>query len=369
MTAKQTNHIENKRIPIRNLWLLILYASKLFKTINEQKRYDVEKNPDDIPDLVAEILTHAVEYRLKQNLSVGLVRHHADLTRIRGRIDHIRTKRHSLLERGKIACSFDQFTTNTPQNLFVKAALDRLARIVKDKELKRRCRITTAALERAGVTKNDIHTTISRTSRAATLTASNSNDRQMLAAAELAFNIVLPTEDIGNSYLLTPDREGIKLSNLFEKAVGGFYDVVLPHTKWNVSLGKHLYWNEHAVNDERILPGMVVDIMLEKTNTTTQTKSRIIIDTKFQDIVSENEYGKTIFKSSNIYQIYAYLRSQERKSDPPSLTSTGILLHPSLGKNVDKSVTIQGHKIRFATVDLATNTADIRKRLLELVEC
>ena len=47
-------------IPVRNLWLLMLYASQLFRQVRQAGNVDVENNPEDLPDLVAEILTHAV---------------------------------------------------------------------------------------------------------------------------------------------------------------------------------------------------------------------------------------------------------------------------------------------------------------------
>ena len=73
-------------------------------------------------------------------------------------------------------------------------------------------------------------------------------------------------------------------------------------------------------------------------------------------------------KSDNIYQLYAYLRSQENAADPLSLHSTGVLLYPSLGIDYDKAATIQGHRIRFATVNLAAETQTIRKQLLRIVD-
>ena len=45
------------RIPVRNLWLLMLYASDLFRTRGIGK-VGLEDSPDDLPDLVAEILAH-----------------------------------------------------------------------------------------------------------------------------------------------------------------------------------------------------------------------------------------------------------------------------------------------------------------------
>lgn len=50
-------------------------------------------------------------------------------------------------------------------------------------------------------------------------------DRVMLAAAKLAFDLALPTEDAGAATLSSPDREEQWVRRLFEKAVGGFYAV------------------------------------------------------------------------------------------------------------------------------------------------
>jgi 5-methylcytosine-specific restriction enzyme subunit McrC len=68
-----------------------------------------------------------------------------------------------------------------------------------------------------------------------------------------------------------------------------------------------------------------------------------------------------------LYQIYAYLRSQENDDDSLSKRASGLLLHPSIGDTLDETVLIQGHAIRFATVDLTASTFDIRKQLLEMI--
>jgi 5-methylcytosine-specific restriction enzyme subunit McrC len=46
-----------------------------------------------------------------------------------------------------------------------------------------------------------------------------------------------------------------------------------------------------------------------------------------------------------------------------------LLLHPSVsGEIVDEAVEIQGHLIRFSTVDLSLPAGKIRERLLAVVE-
>ena len=69
-----------------------------------------------------------------------------------------------------------------------------------------------------------------------------------------------------------------------------------------------------------------------------------------------------------MYQLYAYLRSQEQRGEPISCYSMGVLLYPSLGVDYNESATIQGHRMSFATVDLAANSQTIRCQLLRIVD-
>ena len=61
------------------------------------------------------VLAHAVEERLRRNLSSGFREREAELIRVRGRIDLLNTERHQLLARGKVACRFEELTIDTPR--------------------------------------------------------------------------------------------------------------------------------------------------------------------------------------------------------------------------------------------------------------
>lgn len=350
------------RIPVRNLWLLMLYASDLYRELDAASRR-VEDNPNDIPDLVAAMLTTCVERRLKRNLTPGYRSRDEILSRVRGRIDHLRTESHMLLERGKVACTFDELCADTPRNRSVRAALLMLSRLVGDRELGTRCASLASRLWEAGVTGEPPG---KRQLSLETFGRGDVADRQMVSLAKLAYDLALPTEELGSRQMATPDREEHWLRKLFERAVGGFFDCTLDRARWCVTTGDWLQWPvvRKSSRIDEILPAMKTDIILENK----VAASRIIIDTKFTEIVQTGWYREESLKSGYLYQMYAYLRSQEKPEDALSTSATGVLLHPSVCDDYNEALELQGHVIRFMTVDLTASACDIRNRLLEVAE-
>lgn len=350
------------RIPVRNLWLLMLYASDLFRT-RGIGNVGLEDSPDDLPDLVAEILAHAVEVRQRRRLNLGYRSRDAVLNRVRGRIDVLSTERHLLLDRGLVACRFDELTIDTPRNRFVRVALETISRIVRRKDVSHRCRSLASGMKAMGVSGEAPTRTQMSTDR---FGRNDADDRLMVAAARLAFDLALPTEAAGMNVLNLPDREATWVRRLFEKAVGGFYDVVLKPRGWRVRCGGTLSWpiDKKTSGIDKILPTMRTDVVLDHA----PSGRRIVIDTKFTSIVTGGWYKEETLRSGYLYQIYAYLRSQVGRGDPLADCASGLLLHPSVGDAVDETVIIQGHGIRFATVDLTASPSDIRSQLLHLCD-
>ena len=348
-------------IPVRNLWLLMLYASDLFRD-TEKAKVAVEDNPDDIPDLVAEILCRRVERRIRRNLSYGYQSREAVLGRVRGRIDQLNTERRRLLDRGKVACRFDELTIDTTRNRFVRAALEEISKVVRRRSLAHRCRSLAASLKRMGVIgerPNRSEVSMDRFGRL------DADDKPMLAAAHLAFNIALPTEATGAKQLSLPDREITWIRKLYEKGIAGFYDVVLSKRGWRVDAGKTMGWQieRKTLGIDKILPSMRTDIILDHSD----AGRRIVIDTKFNSVVTQGWYREETLRSGYVYQIYAYLRSQEGNGDLLAENASGLLLHPSVGDMVNEAVVIQNHEIRFATVDLGATAKEIREQLLQVL--
>lgn len=365
LSAEMMEHIEQVRligrIPVRNIWLLMLYASDLFRD-GACAQTSAEESPDEIPDLVAEVLSREVERRLRRNLSFGYQRRAAVLGRVRGRIDILDTERGRLLDRGRVACSFDELTVDTPRNRYVKAALKVVANIVSRKELAHRCRSLATTMGRSGVADG-------RPSRAEMAVdrfgRHDGGDRRMVWAAQLAFDLSLPSEEAGYRSLTSPRRDEFWIRKLYEKAVVGFYEVALSgRDGWNVRGGRVLAWQieKKTAGIDDILPSMRTDIVIDHA----PSRRRIVIDTKFNALLTRGWHREETVRSAYLYQIYAYLRSQVG-TDDLSEGASGILLHPSVGAMIDERVAIQGHDIRFTTVNLATTAAEIRKQLLNVL--
>jgi 5-methylcytosine-specific restriction enzyme subunit McrC len=188
----------------------------------------------------------------------------------------------------------------------------------------------------------------------------------MVALAHLAFDLKLPTEFRGKRNLSVPDRENHWVRKLFEKAVAGFYDVNLSRQGWRIHAGKWIKWpiEKRTAGIDAILPSMQTDIVLDHR----ASGQRIVIDTKFNSIVKKGQYREKTLSSGYMYQLYAYLRSQEDGGDLLAARASGLLLHPAVGEIIDETAVIQGHSMRFATVNLGATANEIRAQLLQMVK-
>src|ERR1051326_1677653 len=244
--------------------------------------------------------------------------------RVRGRIDILRTTGRRLLERGRVACHFDQLTTDTPRNRIVRSALESIAHIVRRPDLRYRCRSLASDFALLGVSAVwpvEVELVGDRFGR------HDANDRTMVRLAQLACELALPTEDVGIDPLYAPSREISWVRRLYERAVLGFYSVMLDSRGWTVRGGQTLRWPVDASTDalSAVLPNMRKDLILDLPS----TRRRVVIDTKFNAIVTKGWYRDETLRSGYLYQMYAYLRSQE--GDSASNAAEGLLLHPSVG--------------------------------------
>jgi 5-methylcytosine-specific restriction enzyme subunit McrC len=347
-------------ISIRNLWHMLLYAWNEWPLKIREVREDVERAPT-FDALLASILIKLMQQRMRIGLGQDYVNEEKTIRGIRGRINFGESLKRNTFERGEVHCEFQAYSVNEPRNQVIRATLMRLVQAGQFgpetnsvKELRHKLRRLTRDLDGIDlieVTPELIHRQQS---------LRNDRDyRLMLAICHLTLQRQMPSGSGDGATVPEIDRDALILHNVYERFVANFYRI---HLKgWNVTAQKRLDWHAKETNEH--LPSMIPDLVLQEKS----SGRLLILDTKFTaHSLVENQWGKPVFDSSHLYQLYAYLRSQEHVSEAHR-AATGILLYPAIQHRFSERIELQDHVMRVECVDLAKPWQEIEQSLLDLI--
>ena len=357
-------------IPIRNLWYMLLYAwnEAPLQDLRGQALQDaaVERAPT-LDALLASVLIKLMQQRLRIGLGHDYVSEEQSLHGVRGRINFAESLKHLGLDSGQLVCEFHGYRANSLKNQIIRSTIARLAKVGQfgpdralARDLQQRLRRLLRDLD--GIDIIELTPDLIRR-QLYTRGVSDHDYRLMLSICDLILQRTMPGDSEGGARALVPliDRERLVLHRVYERFVANFYRFHL--RDWDVSAQKRLEW--HAAEANERLPLMVPDIVLQEPPW--GSGRLILLDTKFTpNSLVENRWGKPIFDSSHMYQLYAYLKSQEHLSEAHR-TAVGILLYPAVQNRFSERVRLQGHEIRLESVDLAAPWQEIERQLLELV--
>lgn len=351
------------KIPVRSMWFLLIYASELLAQLRQPERDKIlaGERDNDLLDAIAEVLVAEVEQRLRHQLTLHYRTRHADLDRVRGRIDHLTATRR-LSDQGRIACRFEELSVDSPRNRFIAHTLIYAAPLIIRKDLAQRCRNAAFRMHRLGV--GAVEPSRSELSRDR-LAHHDAADRRMLDAAHLLRDMAIPFHAHGSVDLPALLDDAHKHRKLFEFAVRGFFRYTLSGKGWSVG-SKILNWPSGGPSKTGYLPLMKTDVTLENP----AAQRRLVIETKFTDaLVTGPDYGKKEpnLSSGYLYQLFTYLASQSHQGDPVADTAEGVLLfvQTSGSEPFYEETEIQGHRMRFLSVNLGATPAEIRARWLQ----
>jgi len=79
----------------------------------------------------------------------------------------------------------------------------------------------------------------------------------------------------------------------------------------------------------------------------------------------QSNRGKETVRSWHLYQLFAYLKNQEVVCGWENCE--GILLYPTVNRELDLCYKIQGHPVRIVTVNLDQDWQGIEKQMLRIV--
>lgn len=342
----------------------MFYASDIRLQTNITKGI-IEDNPKALFNEIAILFCHQVEVCLRQaQFKLAFQRTQSTLSRVRGRIDHLQTDRGQLLRKGQVYCHYDHLTYDIPRYQYVLAALTFLMQKELSKSVIQNVCTLRYRLLQLGIKENG---QIQYSYHPEQFSYREENDLLMIMSAQLIFNMGIPVDDAGFFYFnQADDQDNAWLRRLFEKAIGGFYQFWLDKNQWQVSTGSRLFWQKGtsiSTGIADILPNMKADIIIHNL----RYDKELIIDTKFNQLLTQGWYRDRTLRNHYLYQIYSYIRSQEIPHKPHTLSRAGMLLHPAVDEDFTEYIEIQGHIFYFCTVNLMASTKEIQERLLQLI--
>jgi len=173
-------------------------------------------------------------------------------------------------------------------------------------------------------------------------------------------NIVLD-EKTGNYEFIDFIRDDRKMAGLFENFIRNFYKEHLRGTEFEVK-PEIIKWNLNESDPFSLeyLPQMKTDISI------TSEKRKIIIDTKYYRECLQEYYNKETIISSNLYQIFTYVKNAEAQGGS-AINCEGILIYPTVRKEIDVTYPMENHKISVKTINLNQSWRNISNDLMEII--
>lgn len=342
------------KIPINNIYYLLSYA---YDKLEAEKSKPVGLS-NDAPtlDLLTVVLINAVSNLFKRGIKKGYVDCEEEIIGIKGKLNLGSTIKQNLLLKGATLCLVDNYTEDIISNQIIKATIKNVLRM----------RVTTSIFNSKlrGLNKMlynvcDINLSYSIFNKV----KCNKNERQVkfvIDICKLIFINTIPSENSDKLSFSDFVRDEKKMNSLFESFVRNFYKqeqkiyskVKAETMKWN--------FTSESEGDLLYLPNMITDITLESEH------SKIIMDTKFYKESLSNNYNTERVHSTNLYQLFSYIKQQECDT-PKTKKVKGILLYPNIKKELNLHYKFEEHELWVKTVDLSKDWHEIHSRLLEIV--
>lgn len=343
-------------VPVKNIWFLMFYASELLKHVGKD-RVELDEAPDDYFDLIGKILLMKVEKRLRVGLKRQYIERKDVLTRVKGRIKFIESERKQLIIRGKILCQYNLFSNNIPRNCYIRGALEKLSQVTLDTTIGFRAKSCARQMRELGVVDPPPKKSKLKQER---LGRSDRDDKAMLDAAHLIYDIALLNEEAGSESLLKPDQSEEFVKQLFIEALKGFYTYSLQHSGWEVDSLASFDWGAMPKNQQAFIPleNIACDIALHHH----ARGESYLIDAEFSSLFKETG----MINEGELFPLFTLLTTQ-RNTPSINKKAKGLLFRPVVDDVVDESVMIKGSEIKLCTLDLRQEPKQIRRQLLNQI--
>jgi 5-methylcytosine-specific restriction enzyme subunit McrC len=303
---------------------------------------------NNVAELCAEILAQGVSLQLKRGIDRDYISETETLTGIRGKIDVTESIKMQTILHKQIICIYDEFSVNTYMNRILKTTILKLLHSDIDKARKKKLRKLLVFFD--GVDVLDA-TSINWSQR---YYKNNQTYRMLISICYLVLNGLLQTTIEGNTRLMQFVDEQ-HMSRLYEKFILEYYRKEHPEITANAS---QISWQlDDDLGD--MLPVMKTDIMLS------QREKILIIDAKYYQHTTQNQYDKHTLHSGNLYQIFTYVKNKEMELSAVAHEVSGMLLYAKTDEEIipNQKYKMSGNRISVRTLDLNLDFERIKEQL------
>lgn len=332
---------------------MLTYA---FRVLNEQgyKKIATEEF-SNVGDLCAAILCKGVSIQLKRGLDREYVEQEEMLSTLRGKVSISESIKTQAILRKQLVCTYDDFSGNLYMNQIIKTTMILLLKSDISKVRKKDLRRLLIFFD--GVDTLDAHS-INWSVR---YNRNNQTYRMLVSICYLVVAGLLQTNTDGTTQLMDFIDEQ-RMSRLFEKFLFEYFKKEFPQISISAS---QIPW---VLDDDMssMLPIMQSDIML------TYEKKILIIDAKYYSRTTQTFYDSHTLHSSNLYQIFTYVKNKDAQLKEEGYEVSGMLLYARTDEMIqpDNTYQMSGNEISVSTLDLDCDFSGVAEQLNGIVmEC
>jgi len=343
-----------EKIPIQNIYYLLCYA---WNRLDERDVVDVSAiDTTDLLDLFAKVLTGGLHHLLKRGLDRGYVTCAEDSRCLRGKFRIAPSLKRNLLVKAQVHCEYDELSYHILHNQILNTTIHSL---IHAESIDEGLRDGLMGLSRKLHGIEVIRLDSSAFSRVQ-LNRNNAFYDFLIKICELIYHNLLVSQDGDGAKFRDFLRDERQMAHLFEEFVRNFYRIETPEYK----VGREdIFWDAEPLDEHSasFLPKMITDISIEREH------SKVVIDAKYYKETLTTHYDKEKIHSGHLFQLFGYLKNLESKGEI-NKSCTGVLLYPTVEKDVSLNYVLHGHKIMVRTVNLNKDWKSIHNYLIELLE-
>lgn len=336
----------------QNIYYMLAYA---YQVLNERGYKNIATESfENTADLCSAILVKGLSAQIKRGLGKEYIPKTEAISSLRGKIDISDSIKSQTLMRRQMICTYDEFSINSYMNKIIKSTI--LLLIKADISSKRKKELRKLLVYMGEVDVLDIHC-INWNQQ---YNRNNQTYRMLISICYLIIKGLLQTKSDGSTKLMDFFDEQ-RMCRLYEKFILEYYKKEHPQIEASAS---QIPWQlDDGFNE--MLPVMQTDIMLSYAGKT------LIIDAKYYEHSLQQKYDNYSIHSSNLYQIFTYVKNKEVELSGQERESVaGMLLYAKTDEVIypNHEYKMSGNRIAVQTLDLDKDFEKIKMQLDGIVE-